>query len=439
MSLNGAYHLIRDEYHYEFHCNICNNQIYPIRVFCKDCEVGTVDQWQYESFDLCVDCASGKKFDHAHPRSSLSLERIAIVDQLDHQDTEVGAEAVHFEKCPFCRRELDCRHSFHQKRFVAATKKKEIFGAHIECLGWLPEAFYFQNHWYNVAAAHKRALKLRCCVCKQVGAAVGCFEKRCNRSFHIPCYEATVGKASGKILWCSMHLHKRPATTQSPKSDDISYSMGVHCSYFDIPGKAPRWSAHCATDFSGTWIPQLVNWAINRYSSESSLVVSNFLGRGTDAIEAFLLNRKFIGFDINSEYLLQSLQNLSSAGWCDSGDAKLTLLQRDAKSLLTVSDGSVDLLLSHPPYYNCIVYSDLPNDLSSCASFSAFLSGMHQVASESNRILAADGVCILMIGDNRSERFIVPVAFSLQLIYLEHGFFFDEVVRFLCVKFAARL
>jgi len=57
--------------------------------------------------------------------------------------------------------------------------------------------------------------------------------------------------------------------------------------------------AHSSHDYNGTWIPQIPRWALLRYTKAGERVMSNFLGRGTDAIEAFLLNRPLLGIDVN--------------------------------------------------------------------------------------------------------------------------------------------
>lgn len=47
---------------------------------------------------------------------------------------------------------------------------------------------------------------------------------------------------------------------------------------------------------------ELPMWAIEVYSDEKDIVLDPFLGSGTTAIAARKLNRKYIGFEINSEY-----------------------------------------------------------------------------------------------------------------------------------------
>jgi hypothetical protein len=36
------------------------------------------------------------------------------------------------------------------------------------------------------------------------------------------------------------------------------FSLSFDSTYFDIPGRAPRWASHSGTDYHGTWLPQTV-------------------------------------------------------------------------------------------------------------------------------------------------------------------------------------
>ena len=48
-----------------------------------------------------------------------------------------------------------------------------------------------------------------------------------------------------------------------------------------------------------------------RYTSRGNRVLSNFLGRGTDAVESFLLERRCCGVDVNPRALSISKRNMT--------------------------------------------------------------------------------------------------------------------------------
>ncbi|RUS18774.1 hypothetical protein BC937DRAFT_88346 [Endogone sp. FLAS-F59071] len=166
--------------------------------------------------------------------------------------------------------------------------------------------------------------------------------------------------------------------------DHQLFSLAFDSSYFDIPGRAPRWATHSGTDyhaklsrfhFTGTWLPQTVRRAILRFTRKHEKILSNFLGRGTDAIESFLLQRKCCGVDINplvpviQAAVALSQRNCSFAvppGFT-SAEYRPVLVQSDSRNLsgALFEDESYDHVLSHPPYKDCVVYSThIEGDLS---------------------------------------------------------------------------
>ena len=55
--------------------------------------------------------------------------------------------------------------------------------------------------------------------------------------------------------------------------------------------------------YHGNFVPQIPNQMIRRYTEEGDVVVDLFMGSGTTLFECENLNRKYIGFDINSKVL----------------------------------------------------------------------------------------------------------------------------------------
>ncbi|KAJ1826618.1 hypothetical protein LPJ56_002085 [Coemansia sp. RSA 2599] len=244
-------------------------------------------------------------------------------------------------------------------------------------------------------------------------------------------------------------------------TDSMLFTLIVDSSYFDIPGRAPRWASHSGTDYHGTWLPQTVRRALLRYTQRGERVLSNFLGRGTDAIECFLLSRKCIGVDINPSAVALSQRNcsFSIAPAADMDVAfRPVIVQGDARSL---GDGAwpgaeyfaeaeaFDHVLSHPPYKDCVLYStNIDGDLSRFPGPEEFQREMEKVIDQSWRLLKMGRHLTLGIGDNRAECFYIPVSFQLIRSYIDCGFELDELLvkrqrycqafglgTYLCVQF----
>ncbi len=71
----------------------------------------------------------------------------------------------------------------------------------------------------------------------------------------------------------------------------------------------------------------------------------------------------------------------------DGANGRVYLHKGDARKLEFISDESIDLICTHPPYADIINYSeDIPEDLS-LLKINDFLEEMKKVASESYRVL----------------------------------------------------
>ncbi|KAJ1728514.1 hypothetical protein LPJ61_003996, partial [Coemansia biformis] len=244
-------------------------------------------------------------------------------------------------------------------------------------------------------------------------------------------------------------------------TDSMLFTLIVDSTYYDIPGRAPRWGSHSGTDYHGTWLPQTVRRAILRYTRRGERVLSNFLGRGTDAIECFLLSRKCVGVDINPSAVSLSQRNCSFAitpGVDMSVEFRPTIMQGDARDLSSemwpgasyfAEPESFDHILSHPPYKDCVLYStNIDGDLSRFPGPEEFQREMKSVADESWRLLKMDRHLTLGIGDNRAECFYIPVSYQLIRNYISSGFELEELIvkrqrycqafglgTYLCVQF----
>lgn len=188
--------------------------------------------------------------------------------------------------------------------------------------------------------------------------------------------------------------------------------------------KRGDWATHDAK-YRGNWSPYIPRNIILRYSQEGDLVLDQFAGGGTTLVEAKLLNRNIIGIDVN-ETALERCREKCEFERENAGN--VTITHGDARNLDFISDGSVDLICTHPPYANIIQYSeDIPEDLSHLG-VKDFLQGMKAVASESFRVLKKGKFCAILMGDTRKKGCMIPLSFDVMKIYQEAGFTLKELI-----------
>ena len=222
------------------------------------------------------------------------------------------------------------------------------------------------------------------------------------------------------------------------------------------------WATHRG-DYRGNWPPQMARALILMYTEPGDTVLDPMVGSGTTCIEAKLLGRNCIGVDINYNavmltlhrlyWLEKHLEKLAASGgdlsrWLQGriivggndsvsvGEmlkARMEVYHGDARNLDKIQDNSIDLVATHPPYYNIIRYSSgsrTPGDLSSAGSLEEYLEMIYQVAREAYRVLKPGKHMGILVGDTRIHKHYVPITHYVLEVLLKAGFILrEEVVK----------
>ena len=184
-----------------------------------------------------------------------------------------------------------------------------------------------------------------------------------------------------------------------------------------------KWATHDAK-YRGNWSPYIPRNVILRYSAEGDIVLDQFVGGGTTAVEARLTHRNFVGFDINPNAVALSIEkcNFEFDTPCTT-----TIRVGDAR-ILDLPNESIDLICTHPPYADIIQYSeDIEGDLSHLET-KAFLPEIYKVAQESFRVLKKDKYCAVLMGDTRKKGMVQPLAFETMTYFQLAGFTPKEII-----------
>ncbi|XP_066368318.1 BRCA1-associated RING domain protein 1-like isoform X2 [Miscanthus floridulus] len=111
---------------------------------------------------------------------------------------------------------------------------------HKECIEWAPKVWFDGDVVMNLESEIRRASGLRCRRCGLLGAALGCYEKHCRKSYHVPCAVQIIDcrwDAKGHVL-CPEHVSKTLPCDKLRTHRKENYSSSLrqsHCSCKEEP------------------------------------------------------------------------------------------------------------------------------------------------------------------------------------------------------------
>ena len=152
-----------------------------------------------------------------------------------------------------------------------------------------------------------------------------------------------------------------------------------------------KWATHSG-EYRGNWSPYIPRNVILKYSRPGELVLDYFCGAGTTAVEAKLLGRRCIAFDINDKAIELARKNVDfeiprkELLFKKQGIYEPELFVGDARDLSFFKNNSIDLICAHPPYADIIHYTEHKEGDLSYFNTENFLKEMKRVAQESYRV-----------------------------------------------------
>ncbi|KAL5773950.1 hypothetical protein ACOSP7_011507 [Xanthoceras sorbifolium] len=124
-------------------------------------------------------------------------------------------------QCAFCHSSEDSEASgemihYYNGKPVAAdyNSGSKVIHSHRNCTEWAPNVYFEEDTAINLESELARSRRIKCCCCGLKGAALGCYEKSCRRSFHVPCAKLTLQcrwDTDNFVILCPIHaLSKLP-------------------------------------------------------------------------------------------------------------------------------------------------------------------------------------------------------------------------------------
>ncbi|XP_039800490.1 BRCA1-associated RING domain protein 1-like isoform X4 [Panicum virgatum] len=148
------------------------------------------------------------------------------------------------DECIFC-------HSFRTSQFhksmvcylkgrivsIEEGNSSNAIYVHKNCMEWAPRVWFKGDVIMNLESEIRRASRLRCGRCGLQGAALGCYDNDCKRSFHVPCalQIACRWDVGERHVLCPEHVSKTlPCDKLYTRTTENANSSSLHqsqCSY----------------------------------------------------------------------------------------------------------------------------------------------------------------------------------------------------------------
>lgn len=186
-----------------------------------------------------------------------------------------------------------------------------------------------------------------------------------------------------------------------------------------------------ANIYHGNFVPQIPNQVVRRYTKKSETVFEPFMGSGTTLFECEKLNRKYIGFDINSKIVNYVHEKMAVSTFandffikeCNSLNADQ--IDENIKTALNnFFTKSVQFILFHPPYMDIVKFTDKADDLSQIGNLKEFVAKFKVVCENSLKHLDKNRYFAIVVGDVYKNGEVLPLAFYCM----------DMIKRYFAVK-----
>ncbi|XP_044338997.1 uncharacterized protein [Triticum aestivum] len=172
------------------------------------------------------------------PGKHAKLEDNKGATKLGRDQTPIG---VFEDECVFCHsfRTSEPFHGpmvlYRNRRIVPSDEGNPTNAIYIheKCMVWAPKVESNGDTFKNVESEINRSKRLRCRRCKLRGAALGCYDNSCRKSYHVPCAmmipECRWDPENHRV-WCPKHAPPDELSSPTMESDTLSPVLQNHSS-----------------------------------------------------------------------------------------------------------------------------------------------------------------------------------------------------------------
>ncbi|KAM7258640.1 hypothetical protein ACFE04_014381 [Oxalis oulophora] len=221
---------------------------------------GLLDEIQVDSLVPAKETEKTDQVQHNHCIGV--LDDLATPGELPLKSGATLPKCMTLEKlqCAFCHSSEDSEPPgqmahYHNGRSVALDFNggTKIIHCHKECAEWAPNVYFENDTAINLEAELARSRRIKCCCCGLKGAALGCYEKSCRKSFHVPCAKMTPQcrwDSDNFVMLCPLHSSAKLPNEMSESQERMKQSSIVK---HKMPIKSNQESIKNDTELTWQW------------------------------------------------------------------------------------------------------------------------------------------------------------------------------------------
>lgn len=138
-------------------------------------------------------------------------------------------------QCAFCRSAEESEVSGVIQSYLNGKPVEEdvngapgVIHVHKHCAEWAPNVYFGDDDVVNLESELKRSRRITCFFCGVKGAALGCYETSCRKSFHVPCAKLTPEcrwDFDNFVMLCPLHANSKLPCEVPGKQSKIRESI----------------------------------------------------------------------------------------------------------------------------------------------------------------------------------------------------------------------
>ena len=169
----------------------------------------------------------------------------------------------------------------------------------------------------------------------------------------------------------------------------------------DSIGEAYGRSVHATSIFDPVLTEIMYRW----FSRKGDKIIDPFAGGSVRGIVAACLGRNYTGIDLSENQIeANKIQFKEMKEKFNNIEGDINWINGDSLNCKELANGTYNMLMTCPPYYDLEVYSDKENDISNMGTYEEFLETYEKIIKNACEMLEDDSFAVCVVGNMRNHK-----------------------------------